>query len=191
MQSLQERIEREHSSIVLQNGRRHPELLACFDLCMRVFEQCRSLLRPLSLADIRDCRDDEVAHSGDDRIEADLDGELASVLSHSEEVAARSHLTHLRGGRKRYPPTDMSSAQTVRDQHFDSLANEVLAAITERLLHPRIQQNDAASRIHGQKAGRRRLEQKTKSLVRAFPLDHGLSLELGSRPGLRSRNMRY
>ena|SRR5690348_2657396 len=63
MQSLQERIEREHPSSTLQNGCRHPELLRCFDLCMRVFEQCGSFLRPFSLGDIRDCRDGEVADS--------------------------------------------------------------------------------------------------------------------------------
>src|SRR5690348_12815120 len=181
MQTLQERIEREHPSIMLQNGCRHPELLACFDLCTRVFEQYRSLLRASSLSDIRNRRDDEVPHSGDDRVEADLDGELASVLSHSEDVAARSHFTHLRGGRKPFARIDVSSAQAVRDQYLDCLANEVLAGIPERFLYPRIHQDDAASRIHGQKADRRRLEQKTKSLVGAFSFDHGVSLELGNR----------
>src|SRR5690242_18668023 len=63
IQSLQERIEREHPSRTLQNGCRHPELLTPFDLCMRVFELCRSFLRPFSLGDSRDCRDGEVADS--------------------------------------------------------------------------------------------------------------------------------
>jgi hypothetical protein len=85
---------------------------------------------------------------------------------------------------------DVSSAQAVRDQYLDCLANEVLAGIPERFLHPRIHQDDAASRIHGQKAGRRRLEQKTKSLVRAFSFDHGISLELGNRSGPGSRNIK-
>jgi hypothetical protein len=58
------------------------------------------LRSPLSLGDIHDGRYDNVPHARSGGIEANLNGELASIFSRANQIAARSHRTHLRGGRK-------------------------------------------------------------------------------------------
>jgi hypothetical protein len=58
------------------------------------------LRSPLSLGDIHDGRYDNVPHAGGRGIEANLNGELASVFSRANQITARSHRTPLRGGSK-------------------------------------------------------------------------------------------
>jgi hypothetical protein len=115
-----------------------------------------AVLPLLALGNVEDGRQHHRPLVGLDRIEADLDREFAAVLAQTEEVAAGVHRSRARIAEKCAAPRRIAVAEPLRRQHFDGLAEQLGARITEHALRLRIDHFDAAGRIdHHHRIGRR------------------------------------
>src|SRR5207245_5999282 len=77
-------------------------------------------------------RGDEQAGVGLERAEADGDGELVAVAPAGDEVAGGTHGPHHRLGAVRAAKVGVLVAQSCRYQHFQALADELVALPSEQ-----------------------------------------------------------
>jgi hypothetical protein len=92
MEFLKKRVRTNYSAVLSQDSRRHAKLLAYLNSASRVIMPIIFFRSSLSLGNIHDGRNDNVVRGHG--IKANLNGELASVFSRTEQVSAHSHGTH-------------------------------------------------------------------------------------------------
>ena len=110
----------------------------------RFDDLAEALFQALARGDVDDCREHHGALLGLDRIQADLDRELAAVLLQSIQIAACAHgarhWSRVIGGAQ----ARMPRAESLRNQHVDRLAEQFLALVAEHPFGLRVHHLDEA-----------------------------------------------
>ena len=107
------------------------------------------------------CRD--VDHRGEhehplvglDRVQPDLDGDLAAIFPQRVELSPRAHSPGLRADEEVGPECGVPTAEPLGDQTLDGLAHDLLASVAEQPLGLPIHEGDRAGAIDHHPAGRR------------------------------------
>src|SRR5439155_422544 len=95
---------------------------------------------------VHDCREHHSALVGLDRVEPDLDGKLAAALLQTLEVTSRSHWPRCWICKERLPQPRMIGAITLRHEHLDWFAKQLITRIAEHPLGLRVDHLDEAGR---------------------------------------------
>jgi hypothetical protein len=165
MDLLKERVHKTHSFVRFEDSRRDAKLLAQLYFRSRTFQQFLLLLGPPSLGNVHDGRNDNISHARGSRIEANLNGELASVFSRANKFATCSHWTHLRGGSEFLSQTSVTLPKAGWNQYFSRSADYLIAGVAEHPFHLGIQKDDMASRIYNNNAVWRCLERYPDPII--------------------------
>ena len=104
-----------------------------------------------------------IAFFGLDRIQADFDGNLGSVLPQAEQLAADAHRAGLGILEEHRAKAGMPLPEALGHQHLDRAPQEFLARIAEEPLDLAIDQDDRAVLVDHQEAARRRLDRRPQS----------------------------
>jgi len=101
-----------------------------------------------------------------ERAETDLDRDGAAVLASAEQFEPDAHRSRPRLGRVTLPVGAVDWPQVVRDQHFDRLAEELLARVTKRQLGLPIDDGDCAVHVDDDDGVWRNLQQALEPRIR-------------------------
>ena len=97
----------------------------------RFDDQAEALFGAFPLRDVDDGRKDEAPLLGLDRVQANLDGNLAAVFAQPEQVAPGAHRPRLRVAEKFRTEQRMLAAKTDRHEGFDRLIDELVTLVAE------------------------------------------------------------
>ena len=117
----------------------------------------------LTVRDIHDGAEDEGALIRVDRVEADLDGELAAVPAPGVEVAAGAHRRATGSAAYCGAEDGMSCPVSLGHQHLHASAEEFLATVAEEPLRLGVHQQDPPRCVDDHDRIRRSLDDQPKS----------------------------
>ena len=137
----------------------------------RLDHAAEALLQPLARRDVDDRRQHHRPLVGLDRIEPDLDRELAAVLAQPEKVAPGAHRPRPGIGEERAAQVGVVAAEALRHQHLHRLAQHLGARIAEHLLGLGIDHLDAPCGADHHHCVRRRFDHAPEALLQ--PLARG------------------
>jgi hypothetical protein len=104
------------------------------------------------------------------RTQTDLDGELAAVLASGKQLQAAAHGAGVWIGLVAVPVTFVYGAESVGQQHFDGLTEQLLSGEAKQHLGLSVDDLDAARSIDDHDRIGCRLEQATELRFRSFCL---------------------
>ncbi len=125
------------------------------------------------LGDVTDSHRSHNPAFGGQRTQADLDGELAPVLSHRRQDQALTHLPWPRAGEIVGTVRGVGRAGRLGYQDLHRLADQLAVAVPEHARRLGVHHHDGPVRCHGQRGIRRRLEQAAEPFLSPFPFAQG------------------
>src|SRR5579883_481931 len=158
------RIHADHTSLCIEgyHGVAHP-----VEHVRHGSKQLFSLsLQPLALGDVTHDADHEPFAVQRHRAKADLHRELGPVLPPAPQVQAGAHRPRARHLLVVVPVVLVTRPKSLRQQHLDGLAKQLVALVAEELLRLAVDEHDAAAAVDDDNAVRRRFEQLTKGGIR-------------------------
>ena len=142
------------------------------DAARHAFDFEQRLLRLAALGDVDDHAEDEQAVRRMDRIEPDLDRELAAVPAQAVQLAARPHAAGFRPRQEAAPMRGMALAHGFRDQRVDRAAEQLAALVAEHALGLGVGEHDLALRVDHDDSARRGVDREAEFLLGEPLLGH-------------------